>query len=167
LPFANRITSASPTIHAFLPELDIERGCLAGLLGEDMQHIDGVLELCHLEDALLALGMDSNLDDSGTDDWNRPPIAGRTSRLNQAQLIADVATRSLREPPQAVTTVSEPLDRPCATPHALRLYRIFIAERNAMGPAANYFVPVLERELGPEAPRVKDARQRLASLAAR
>src|ERR1017187_8897641 len=91
-----------------------------------MQHIDGVLELGHVEDAIFTLRMDSNLKDSSADEGNRLPIDGRTSCLNQAQLIADFATRCLGEPSQAVTTVSEPLDRFCAILHSLRLYRIFI-----------------------------------------
>src|ERR1039458_1089319 len=70
--------------------------------------------------------MDSNLNHSSADEWNRPAIDGRTSCLNQAQLIADFAPRCLGEPPQAVTTVSEPFDRFCAISHAFRLYRIFI-----------------------------------------
>ena len=61
-----------------------------------MQHIDGVLELCHVEDAIFTLRMDSNLKDSGADDWNRLPIAGRKSCLNQAQLIADCSSKSRR-----------------------------------------------------------------------
>src|ERR1035437_1938239 len=91
-----------------------------------MQHMNGVLELGHVEDAIFTLRVDSNLNDSSADKWNRLPIDGRTSCLNQAQLIADFATRCLREPPQAVTTVSEPFDQFCVIPHALRLYRIFI-----------------------------------------
>src|SRR5258706_13962189 len=91
-----------------------------------MQHIDRVFELCHVEDAIFTFRVDSNLNDSGTDDWDRLPIAGRTTCLNQAQLIADFATCCLGEPSQPVTTISEPLDRLCTTPHSLRLYRLFI-----------------------------------------
>ena len=91
-----------------------------------MQHIDRVFELCHVEDAIFTFRVDSNLTDSGTDDWNRLPIAGRTTCLNQTQLIADFATGRLGEPSQTVTTISEPLDRLCTTPHSLRLYRSFI-----------------------------------------
>jgi len=91
-----------------------------------MQHIYGVLELGYIEDAIFTLRMDSNLNNSSADEWNRPPIGGQTSRLNQAQLVADFATRCLGEPSQAVTTVAEPFDRFCAIPHSLRLYRSFI-----------------------------------------
>ena len=91
-----------------------------------MQHIDGILKLGHVEDAIFTLRMDSDLNDSTSDEWNRLPIDGRTSCLNQAQLIANFSTRSLGEPSQAVTTVSEPLDRFYTIPHSLRLYRIFI-----------------------------------------
>ena len=76
-----------------------------------MQNINGVFELGHVEDAIFTLRMDSNLNDSSADEWNRLPIDGRTSCLNQAQLIADFATRRLGEPSQAVTTIAEPLDR--------------------------------------------------------
>ena len=97
--------------------------------------IDGVLELGHVEDAKLTLRMDSNLNDSRTDEWDRLPIDGRTSCLNQAQLITDFATHRLGEPPQAVTAVSEPLDRFFTIRHSLRLYRIFIIgiERDPLG----------------------------------
>jgi len=91
-----------------------------------MQHIDGVLEFGQVEDAIFTLRVDSNLNDSAADKWNRPPICGRTSCLHKAQLIADFATRGLWEPSQPVTTVSEPLDRFCIVPHSLRLYRISI-----------------------------------------
>jgi hypothetical protein len=87
--------------------------------------MDGVLEL-DVEDAILTLRMDSNLNDSRTNEWNRLPIDGLTSCMDQAQLIADVATHCLGEPSQAVTTVSEPLDRFFTMLHSLRLYRIFI-----------------------------------------
>ena len=69
--------------------------------------------------------MDSNLNDSGADDWNRLPIASRTSVLNQAQLVADLATRCVGEPSQAVKTVSEPLDRLCTSPHSLMIIQNF------------------------------------------
>src|ERR1017187_4613828 len=91
-----------------------------------MQHIDGVLELGHVEDAIFTLRMDSNLNDSGADEWNRLPIGGRASSLNQAQLIPDFAARCLGEPSQAVTAVSEPLDRLCTNSHPLGLYKIFM-----------------------------------------
>src|ERR1019366_3465557 len=76
-----------------------------------MQNIDGLLELGHVEDAILTLRMDSNLDHSSAHERDRLPIGRRTSCLNQAQLITDFATCFLREPTQALTTVSEPLDR--------------------------------------------------------
>lgn len=91
-----------------------------------MQHINGVLELRHVEDAILIPRMDSSLNDSGADEWNRLPVAGLTSCLNQAQLIADFAARCLGEASQAVTAVSEPLDRLCTNSHPLGLYIIFI-----------------------------------------
>jgi hypothetical protein len=40
-----------------------------------MQYIDGVLKLGHIENAIFALRMDSNLNDSSADEWNRLPIA--------------------------------------------------------------------------------------------
>src|ERR1017187_9247115 len=90
-----------------------------------MQHIDRVLELGHVEDAIFTFRMNSNFNDSVADDWNRLPIAGRTSRLNQAQLIADFATSCLGEPSQAVTTVSEPLDRLCTIPQLITIIQNF------------------------------------------
>ena len=90
-----------------------------------MQHIDGVLELGHLEDAIFILRMDSNLNDSGADEWNRLPIGGRASSLNQAQLIANLAARCLREPSQSITAVSEPLDRLCTNSHSFRIIQNF------------------------------------------
>jgi len=91
-----------------------------------MQNIDGFPELGHVEYSVFALRMDPDLNDTGADGWNRLPIAGQTSRLNQAQLIADFAARRLGEPSQAVTTVSEPQDRLCTIARPVRLYRIFI-----------------------------------------
>jgi len=76
-----------------------------------MQHVNGVLELGHLEDTIFAFRMDSNFHDSSADEWNWLPIARRPPCVNQAQLIADFASRCLGKPSQAVTTVSEPLDR--------------------------------------------------------
>ena len=51
---------------------------------------DGVL-LWHVEDAIFTRRMDSNLNNSSANAWNRLPIDGRTSCLNQAQLVADFA----------------------------------------------------------------------------
>src|ERR1039458_3045609 len=91
-----------------------------------MQHVDGLLEFGHLEGAIFAVHMHPNLDDSNPDSWNRLPIDGRTSGLDQAQLIAEFATRRLGEAPQAVAAVSQPLDWLSTATHSTRLYIIFI-----------------------------------------
>ena len=70
--------------------------------------------------------MDSNLNNSSADKRDWLPIDRQTSRLNQAQPITDFATCFQREPTQALTTVSKPLDRFRHSLDPPRLYRIFI-----------------------------------------
>jgi hypothetical protein len=43
---------------------------------EHMQHVDGVLELGNIENAIFTIRMHSNFNDSSADECNRPPVAG-------------------------------------------------------------------------------------------
>jgi len=74
-----------------------------------MQYVDSVVELRHVEDAIFPVRMNSNLNDSSTDDRHLFPIASGTAGLNHAQLITGFTTGRRREPPQAIATISEPL----------------------------------------------------------
>src|SRR5436305_429277 len=65
LPFVARIIFAFPAIHGSVSSPARRRMRMSsGLLGEDMQDIDDVLEPGHVEDPIFTLRMDSNLNDS-------------------------------------------------------------------------------------------------------
>src|SRR5262249_60780086 len=90
------------------PKIDVGPRRLPALLPENMQDVDGVLELGHIENPVLALDVDANLVHARPDIRHRLPVAWFQIALDHLQFVAQLLPDGLGERTHPFEAVTHP-----------------------------------------------------------
>ena len=106
-------------------EFDIRSSGLSRAFLECMEYVDSFDATRRAQNTVLAAGMHSDLDDTGSDRRHRPPIARLEPELDAMKLVARFAAGGGREPSQASQGSPDPEETFLSTSGIYRyLYRL-------------------------------------------